>query len=68
MPASGTMTYDNQTYTFKKETDFGTLDWGRDVWTYDNRWYWDSGNTVIDGKVIQIKDVMCFAEDVHNRY
>ncbi|MCI6018797.1 MAG: DUF2804 domain-containing protein [Clostridiales bacterium] len=50
MPASGTMTYDNQTYTFKKETDFGTLDWGRGVWTYDNRWYWGSGNTVIDCK------------------
>lgn len=50
MPASGTMTYDGRTYTFSKETDFGTLDWGRGVWTYDNRWYWGSGNTVIDGK------------------
>ena len=28
-----------------------------------------SGKAVLDdGKVIQIKDVMCFAEDVHNRY
>lgn len=50
MPASGTMTYDGRIYTFSKETDFGTLDWGRGVWTYDNRWYWGSGNTVIDGK------------------
>ncbi len=50
MPASGTMTYDGRTYTFSKETDFGTLDWGRGVWTYDNRWYWGSGNTMIDGK------------------
>lgn len=50
MPASGTMTYDGRTYTFSKETDFGTLDWGRGVWTYDNRWYWGSGNTVVDGK------------------
>ena len=50
MRASGTMTYDGRTYTFSKETDFGTLDWGRGVWTYDNRWYWGSGNTVVDGK------------------
>lgn len=50
MPASGTMTFDGRTYTFSKETDFGTLDWGRGVWTYDNQWYWGSGNTVIDGK------------------
>lgn len=50
MPASGTMTFDGKTYTFSKETDFGTLDWGRGVWTYDNRWYWGSGNTMLNGK------------------
>ena len=49
-PASGTMTFDGKTYTFNKETDFGTLDWGRGVWTYDNTWYWGSGNTVVNGK------------------
>lgn len=50
MPASGFMKFDGKTYTFSEETDFGTLDWGRGVWTYDNRWYWGSGNTRIDGK------------------
>ena len=50
MRASGSMTFDGRTYTFRKETDFGTLDWGRGVWTYDNRWYWGSGNTVVNGK------------------
>lgn len=50
MPASGTMTYDGVTYTFSGETDFGTLDWGRGVWTYDNRWYWGSGNGRVNGK------------------
>jgi len=50
MPAHGSMTYDGHTYIFSPETDFGTLDWGRGVWTYDNRWYWGSGNTVVDGK------------------
>jgi len=50
MPASGTATFNGKTYTFNKETDFGTLDWGRGVWTYDNTWYWGSGNTVVNGK------------------
>ena len=50
MPASGGMTFDGKTYSFSRNTDFGTLDWGRGVWTYDNQWYWGSGNTVIDGK------------------
>ena len=28
-----------------------------------------SGRAVLDdGKVIEVKDLMCFAEDVHNRY
>lgn len=50
MRASGSMHYDGKTYTFKPETDFGTLDWGRGVWTYDNTWYWGSGNGDINGK------------------
>ena len=50
MRASGTMVYDDREYTFSPETDYGTLDWGRGVWTYDNRWYWGSGNTTINGK------------------
>ena len=50
MPARGAMSYDGKVYEFHKDTDFGTLDWGRGVWTYDNRWYWGSGNTIVDGK------------------
>ena len=51
MSASGSMRFDGKTYTFNPETDFGTLDWGRrGVWTYDNRWYWGSGNTVVNGR------------------
>lgn len=44
------MHYDGKTYTFCPDADYGTLDWGRGVWTYDNRWYWGSGNATIDGK------------------
>lgn len=50
MRAEGSMTYDGATYTFCPETDYGTLDWGRGVWTYDNRWYWGSGNMTVKGK------------------
>ena len=49
MPASGTVIYDGKTYDFDPETDFGGLDWGRGVWTYDNVWYWGSGSGVVDG-------------------
>ena len=50
MPASGWAVYDGKRYEFDPATDFGTLDWGRGVWTYENTWYWGSGNGIIDGK------------------
>ena len=50
MPAGGKMEFDGKVYRFNNKTDFGTLDWGRGVWTYDNRWYWGSGNTVVNGR------------------
>ena len=49
MRASGYVLFDGKRYEFNPETDFGTLDWGRGVWTYDNTWYWGSGNADIDG-------------------
>ena len=49
MRASGYMEYDGVRYAFDPSTDFGTLDWGRGVWTYDNTWFWGSGNAEIDG-------------------
>ena len=50
MRASGYMDFDGKRYEFNPSTDFGTLDWGRGVWTYDNTWLWGSGNADIDGK------------------
>lgn len=50
MPASGYVKTKDRTFEFDAETDFGTLDWGRGVWTYDNTWYWGSGNAWINGK------------------
>ena len=50
MRASGKAVFDGKEYIFDPETDFGTLDWGRGVWTYDNTWYWSSGNSIVNGK------------------
>ncbi len=50
MKASGTIEYDGKIYELNPETDYGTLDWGRGVWTYDNTWYWGSGNCTVNGK------------------
>ena len=50
MKAEGKAIYDGKTYTFSKDNSFGTLDWGRGVWTYKNTWYWGSASGIIDGK------------------
>lgn len=48
MKASGTVTYDDQTYTFSNADSYGMLDWGRGVWTYDNTWYWGAGQGMVE--------------------
>ncbi|MBR2825518.1 MAG: DUF2804 domain-containing protein [Solobacterium sp.] len=49
MPAEGKVTFDGREYIFEKQNSFGTLDWGRGVWTYKNTWYWGSLSGVVDG-------------------
>lgn len=49
MRAGGKINYNNTVYELCPETDFGGLDWGRGVWTYDNYWYWGSGSGQVDG-------------------
>ena len=49
MRASGYIQYDGKRYAFDPASDFGTLDWGRGVWTYDNTWKWGSGNCDLNG-------------------
>jgi len=51
MRAEGFAEYNGKRYEFHPEKHFGTLDWGRGVWTYDNTWYWGSGNCDVDGHV-----------------
>lgn len=50
MPAHGYISLGEYRYEFDPSINYGTLDWGRGVWTYDNRWYWGSGNGTVNGK------------------
>lgn len=49
MRASGWAEYDGVRYEFDPSRNFGSLDWGRGVWTYDNTWLWGNGNCDIEG-------------------
>jgi len=53
MKAEGWCRLGDRKYVFNSGNGaLGTLDWGRGVWTYDNTWYWGSGQTVLgDGSV-----------------
>ncbi|MCH5317569.1 MAG: DUF2804 domain-containing protein [Eubacterium sp.] len=53
MRAEGFFEFDGKRYEFNRDNaSLGTLDWGRGVWTYDNTWYWGSGQMVLeDGNV-----------------
>ena len=49
MRAKGAVYYGGRVYEFDPEDSFGTLDWGRGVWTYHNTWYWGSASYHIEG-------------------
>ncbi len=49
MRAAGFFKFDGRRYEFNAANGaLGTLDWGRGVWTYDNTWFWGSGQMVLD--------------------
>lgn len=50
MRADGWVKYGEEEHRLYPDRNFGTLDWGRGVWTYDNIWVWGSGNCDVDGK------------------
>lgn len=50
MPARGKVSWGSMEWTFSDKDTFGILDWGRGVWTYDNTWYWGTGNAMVHGK------------------
>ena len=49
MRASGVVSIGGEQYEFSPERSFGTLDWGRGVWTYSNTWYWGSASGLVEG-------------------
>ena len=49
MPAQGRVIHGEKEYIFSPASSFGTLDWGRGVWTYNNTWYWGSASGIVDG-------------------
>lgn len=49
MQASGRAEFNGGVYEFKPDSAFGTLDWGRGVWTYSNTWYWSSMSGLYKG-------------------
>lgn len=49
MRANGEAHFQGKVYQFRSEDGaMGTLDWGRGVWTYDNTWYWGSGQMLLE--------------------
>lgn len=49
LPARGQVELGAHRYSFDPRRDSGVLDWGRGVWTYQNRWYWSSASGFVDG-------------------
>ncbi|MFW5646477.1 MAG: DUF2804 domain-containing protein [Acetivibrio ethanolgignens] len=49
MPARGYAKLGEERFEFSPKRDFGVLDWGRGVWTYDNVWYWGIGSGQVNG-------------------
>ena len=50
MPASGTVTLGDFTYTFDPAKDMGVLDLGRGYWPAHNTWFWGSASGKLNGK------------------
>ncbi len=52
MRAQGDFCIGDVSYHFSPENSFGLMDWGRGVWTYDNRWFWGVGQGHQNGHVV----------------
>ncbi len=48
MKAEGSFNVGQTNCPLDPADSFGTLDWGRGVWTYDNTWYWSSLSMRLD--------------------
>lgn len=64
MPTTGTVTIGSETIkTFKADTAYTVLDWGRGVWPYSNMWYWANGSTRLNGKLFGFELTWGFGDE-----
>lgn len=47
LPAHGYMKFGDDIYTFKPDSAFGVMDWGRGVWPRRCSWYWGSASGLV---------------------
>jgi len=52
LPASGTIHWNEETYTLSSEDSYGCLDFGRGKWPYSSVWNWGAASGKADGKII----------------
>jgi hypothetical protein len=49
MPASGTIRLGKKEYELRLGSSFGTLNWGRGIWTRNNTWLWAGASGLLEG-------------------
>ena len=49
MPAKGSLTIGDKSYSFEPETSYALMDWGRGIWPYKTHWLWGSACGLVDG-------------------
>ncbi len=49
MPAEGSLQIGEKEYSFKPDTSFGLMDWGRGIWPYHTHWLWGSACGIVNG-------------------
>lgn len=54
LSATGKVEYGTKRYLINKGECYGGLDWGRGVWTFDNTWYWGTGNGLVNGEIFAL--------------
>ncbi len=54
MPATGTVTVDEQTYELPKGDAWAIYDWGRGIWPHESQWFWGQAAGKVGGRRVAI--------------
>jgi len=49
LPTAGLLKLGKNTFDLPSKSTHSVLDWGRGVWTYQNRWFWGSASGTLNG-------------------